>query len=201
MILKPSQREMILPLPVVLISTMSKDGIRNAAPWSNFTPILRPLDEVLLASWIKRDTLENIRQTDEFVVNIPPVGMEDAVMVCARNYPPQVDEFLEAGLNARPSVKVKPPGIEGCLAWAECVLEEEVAREKFVLIIGKVIHLEVDDRLFNSVGDMDFQRAKPLGAMLGQDGMSFTYPVFSGRKAAYKEMFRIQSSARDQKQL
>jgi copper chaperone CopZ len=58
MILKPNQRENILPLPVVLISTVSKDVLRNAAPWSNFTPVLRPLEEVVLASWIKRDTLE-----------------------------------------------------------------------------------------------------------------------------------------------
>jgi len=99
-----------------------KDGIRNAAPWSNFTPILRPLDEVLLASWLKRDTLENIRHTKEFVVNIPGVGMEDAVMICARNYPPEVDEFQEAGLRPRPSTIVGAPGIEGCLAWAECTL-------------------------------------------------------------------------------
>jgi flavin reductase (DIM6/NTAB) family NADH-FMN oxidoreductase RutF len=190
MILKSNQREQILPLPVVLISTVSSNGIRNVAPWSNFTPILRPLDEVLLASWLKRDTLENIRQTGEFVVNVPPVGMEDAVMICARNYPPEVDEFQEAGLGARPSNKVLPPGIEGCLAWAECVFQEEIAREKFVLIIGKVVHLEVDDRFFNADGRMDFQRAKPLGAMLDHDGMSFTYPVFSGRYAEYKEMFQ-----------
>jgi flavin reductase (DIM6/NTAB) family NADH-FMN oxidoreductase RutF len=190
MILKPNQRENILPLPVVLISTVSKDGTRNAAPWSNFTPILRPLEEVILASWIKRDTLENIRQTGEFVVNIPPVGMEDAVMICARNYPLEVDEFLEAGLRTRPSAKVKAPGIDGCLAWAECVLEEELVREKFVLIIGKVVHLEVDDRFFNAEGNMDFQRAKPLSAMLGKDGMSFTYPAFSGRYADYREMFQ-----------
>ena len=111
-------------------------------------------------------------------------------MICARNYPPEVDEFQEAELLARPSAKVKAPGIEGCLAWAECVLQEELVREKFVLIIGKVVHLEADDRFFNADGSMNFQRAKPLGAMLGKDGMSFTYPVFSGRYAEYREMFQ-----------
>jgi flavin reductase (DIM6/NTAB) family NADH-FMN oxidoreductase RutF len=189
MILKPNQRESILPLPVVLISTVSNEGVRNAAPWSNFTPILRPLEEVVLASWIKRDTLENIRRTREFVVNIPPVGMEDAVMICARNYPPEADEFFEAGLMSRPSAVVKAPGIDGCLAWAECILEEELVREKFVLIIGKVVNLTVDDRFFGADGNMDFQRAKPLSVMLGKDGMSFTYPAFSGRYAEYREMF------------
>ncbi|MFB3764496.1 MAG: flavin reductase family protein [Methanotrichaceae archaeon] len=189
MILEPHMREQILPLPVVLISTVSQEGIRNAAPWSNFTPVLRPHDEVLLATWLKRDTLENIRQTGEFVVNVPTVGMEDAVMITARNYPPEVDEFEMANLRPHPSSIVKPPGIEGCLAWAECVLEEEIARNRFVLVIGKVVHLEADDRFFNVSGEMDFEKAKPLGVMLGPAGMHFTYPMFSGRYAEYREMF------------
>ena len=92
-----------MPLPVVLISTISKDGVHNAAPWSCVTPVLRPLDEVLIASWLKRDTLENIRQTGEFVINVPPAGMEEAVMICARNFPPEVDELEKAGLQPRPS--------------------------------------------------------------------------------------------------
>ncbi|WP_269849227.1 flavin reductase family protein [Methanosarcina horonobensis] len=146
--LKPNKREQIFPLPVALISTISNQGVRNAAPWSNITPILRPLDEVLLASWLKRDTLTNIRETGEFVINIPPVGMEEVVMVCSRNYPPEVDEFEMAGLKPRLSEKVKAPGIEGCLAWAECTLIEEILREKFSLIIGKVVNLEVDENFF-----------------------------------------------------
>ncbi|HPJ30159.1 MAG TPA: hypothetical protein PLZ42_02070 [Methanothrix sp.] len=35
-------------------------------------PILRPADEISMASWTKRDTLDNIRETGEFVVNVPP---------------------------------------------------------------------------------------------------------------------------------
>ncbi|MCL6479985.1 MAG: flavin reductase family protein, partial [Peptococcaceae bacterium] len=66
MILAPRKREQIIPLPVVLISTVGEDGVRNIAPWSNITPILRPLDDIVLASWIKRDTLNNIRKTREF---------------------------------------------------------------------------------------------------------------------------------------
>lgn len=105
-----------MPLPVVLISTVSEGGILNAAPWSCVTPVLRPLDEVLIASWLKRDTLDNIRQTGEFVINVPRAGMEEAVMICARSYTPETDEFQEAGLLARRSSAVKPPGIEECLA-------------------------------------------------------------------------------------
>ena len=190
MILEPNQRGQIMPLPVVLISTISQDGVHNAAPWSCVTPILRPLDEVLIASWLQRDTLENIRQTGEFVINVPHAGMEEAVMVCAGNFSPEVDEFEMAGLQARPSARVKPPGIEGCLAWAECVLEEEIVRDKFVLIIGKVVHLEVDDRFFSEADGMDMEKAKPLCAVGGQKGMKFAYPVPSGEGGDYASMLK-----------
>lgn len=189
MILKPRQREQVLPLPVVLVSTVSQEGVRNAAPWSNVTPILRPFDEIMIASWIKRDTLNNIRETGEFVVNVPPVDMVEAVMVCSKNYPPEVDEFEQAGLKLRPSQKVKAPGIEGCLAWVECTLVEEISRKNYSLVIGKVVHLEADDRFFNEGGEMDYEQAKPLSVMLGDKGMWFTRPVFAGRYAEYAEMF------------
>ena len=188
MILKPNQRGQIMPLPVVLISTISRGGVCNAAPWSCVTPVLRPLEEILIASWLKRDTLENIRQTGEFVINVPPAGMEEAVMICAKNFPPEEDELEKAGLTPRPSTKVKAPGIEGCLAWAECVVEEEIAREKFVLIIGKVVHLEADDRFFSETEGMDYERAKPLCSMGGPNGMQFVRPVSTGKGDNYAAM-------------
>ncbi len=177
-----------MPLPVVLISTVSEGGILNAAPWSCVTPVLRPLDEVLIASWLKRDTLDNIRQTGEFVINVPRAGMEEAVMICARSYPPETDEFQEAGLLARRSSAVKPPGIEGCLAWAECRLEEEIAREKYVLILARVVHLEVDDRFFSEVDGMDYEKAMPLCSIGGPNGIQFVRPVSTGKGDRYASM-------------
>ncbi len=188
MILKTNQRGQMLPLPVVLISTINKDGVQNIAPWSCVTPILRPLDEILLASWIKRDTLMNIRETGDFVVNVPPVKMVDAVMTCSKNFPPDVDEFEESGLKPCLSKRVKPPGIEGCIARLECTLIEEIRREKYSLLIGKVIHLEAEDRFFNEAGEMDYEAAQPLSAMSSNQGIRFTRPVFAGRYATHSEM-------------
>jgi flavin reductase (DIM6/NTAB) family NADH-FMN oxidoreductase RutF len=149
------------------------------------TPVLRPLDEVLIASWLKRDTLENIRQTKEFVINVPRAGMENAVMTCAKGFPPEVDELEEAGLMARPSSQVRAPGIEGCLAWAECTLEEEIAREKYVLIIGRVVHLEADDGFFSPEGGMDYEKGMPLCIMGSNKGMQFIRPKATGVKSSF----------------
>ena len=187
--LQPHAREQIFPLPVVLISTVSKTGIRNIAPYSNFTSILRSLDQIVLASWIKRDTLDNIRETKEFVVNIPPASMVNEVMICSRHYPPEIDEFEKAGFDIHQSKKIAIPGISGSLAWMECKLVEEILRENYSLIIGSVVHLEVDDFFFHSDGTMDYAKASPLSVMLGSESMEFTYPVFCGRSARYEEMF------------
>jgi flavin reductase (DIM6/NTAB) family NADH-FMN oxidoreductase RutF len=196
MILEPWQREQIMPEPVVLISTRSKSGVRNISPWSNITPILRPYDEIVLASWIKRDTLDNIRETEEFVVNIPTVEQAEAVMACSRNYLPETDEFAESGLSPRPSKELQTLGIAGCLAWAECRLVEEISRQRYSLVVGKVVHLEADDHFFNEAGEMNYEQVRPLSVMLGNRGMWFTRPVRAGRFADYSEMF-IKTAAAD----
>jgi flavin reductase (DIM6/NTAB) family NADH-FMN oxidoreductase RutF len=81
-----------------------------------------------------------------------------------------------------------PPGIEGCLAWMECELVEEILREKFSLIVGRVVHMEADDRYFDEEGNMDFERAKPLSAILGNRGVKYTRPVGVGFEQRYSEM-------------
>ena len=141
MILKPSMRGQVLPMPVVLISTVSKEGVRNAAPWGCIMPILRPLDEIAIASWLKRDTLDNIRETGEFVVNVPTLEMAEEVEICARSFPPEVDEFEEAGLSPHPSTKVAPPGIAGCVAWMECELGRGDPPGEVLLIFWRVVCL------------------------------------------------------------
>jgi flavin reductase (DIM6/NTAB) family NADH-FMN oxidoreductase RutF len=187
LILKTNQRGQVLPLPVVLISTISQAGVRNIAPWSCFMPILRPLDEILIASWIKRDTLFNIRETGDFVINVPPAKMAAAVMICSKNFPPNVDEFEKADLAPLPSKQIKSPGIAGCLAHMECTLLEEIRREKYSLIIGKVVHLETEDKYFEK-GAMDFENAQPLSVMTSNTGMQFTRPVYAGKQADHSEM-------------
>lgn len=110
-------------------------------------------------------------------------------MICARNYPPEVDEFEEAGLVPRPSSVVAPPGIEGSIAWMECRLAEEILRENYALVIGNVVHLEVNDRYATAEGDIDIESARPLCMVCGNDGIRYTYPVDAGRFAPYSEMF------------
>lgn len=144
--LKPEMFKKMLPLPVTVITTVDSSGIANAAPYSCVMPILRSLDLIAIASALPRDTLRNIRETKEFVVNIiGRPGFREA-MQTAKNYPPGVNELEMVGLETILSKKTTPPRIKDALGWIEARMDEEILREKFSLIIGKVICAEINDK-------------------------------------------------------
>lgn len=189
MIFKPFMREEFLPLPVAFVSTISKDGIRNIAPYSCIMPVLRPLDLICLASAHKRDTLKNLRSTREFVVNFAGTAMADSVIPTARHTPPETDEFELAGLTEKQSVTIGAPGIAGCYAWLECALHKEYEEANYVLVMGKVLRLEVSDDALTPDGTLDLERARPLMMVGGKKGMRFCTALDMGRFEPFSAMF------------
>jgi len=143
--LKPQMFKKILPIPVTVITTVDKEGRLNAAPYGCVMPILRPLDLIAIASALPRDTLRNIRETRQFVVNVIGRPRFKEAMQTAKNYPPGVNELEEVGLESLSSRKVVPPRMKDALGWIEAELEEEVLRENFSLLIGKVVCAEIND--------------------------------------------------------
>jgi flavin reductase (DIM6/NTAB) family NADH-FMN oxidoreductase RutF len=136
-------------------------------------PILRPLDLICLASAKKRDTLENIRDTGEFVVNMATEKMADMVIPLAKNLPAEVDEFEYVGIGEKPSEIIKAPGMAGCYAWMECNLYSLIEEDKFVLIIGRVARLEILDEALADDGTLDLGKAGPLMMTSLKKGMKF----------------------------
>jgi flavin reductase (DIM6/NTAB) family NADH-FMN oxidoreductase RutF len=195
MILKNFKRESMIPMPVVFISTVSEDGIRNIAPYSCIMTVLRSLDLVCVASTKKRDTFVNIKSTEEFVLNIPGTDMVDKVIPTALHVSSEVDEFELAHLEEKPSKEVKAPGIEGCYAWVECKLhsiyEETYEGFPYVVIFGKVVHLEVKDDIYNKEeGFVNTDKAKPLMMIESDQGMHFCTVNDIGKFEPYGAMFK-----------
>jgi len=186
---KPFMREGLMPLPVTFISTISREGVRNIAPWSCVMPILRPLDLICAASAKKRDTLKNIRETGEFVLNLAGAAMQDKVIPTARYSAPEVDEFTEAGLDEKPSQMVKAPGIAGCYGWMECERVKEFEEERYVLIVGRVLRLEVDDAVLKADGSLDIDSARPLLITGSKQGMHFCTLQDLGISEPFSAMF------------
>jgi flavin reductase (DIM6/NTAB) family NADH-FMN oxidoreductase RutF len=147
--LKSSQFKMFLPIPVTLITTVNALGEANGAPYSCVMPVLGPLNLISIASALPRDTLRNIRETNEFVLNVIGRPAFRKAMSCAKTYPPDVDEMKAVGLHTVPSKKVAPPRIVDAVGWVEAVMEKEVVGENYSVIIGRVLCSEVNDRYWN----------------------------------------------------
>jgi len=188
MIFKPFMREGFIPLPVAFISTISNVGIRNIAPYSCLMPVLRPLDLICVATARKRDTLVNIREMRQFVINMPKADMADKVVPTARFSPPEADEFLLANLDEKPSEKIAAPGIAGCYAWMECELYREYEEVDYILIMGKVVRLEVDDAALTD-GELDIRKAQPLMMTGSRKGMNFCTVAETGGFEPFAAMF------------
>ncbi len=148
--LKPQMFKFFLPKPVVLITTVNKEGVPNAAPYACIMPILRPLNLVAIASAHPRDTLKNIRETGEFVINV--LGKNDfkKAIRCAKSYSFGINELEVLKIDTTPSKEIKPPRMKAAIGWIETRLIKEIREDRYSLIIGEVVLAEINDEYVQS---------------------------------------------------
>ena len=160
--LDPSKWYKILaPRPVILVSTVDRKGISNAAPFSFVMPVSMDPPLIAFASDPDHDTVKNILKTKNFVVNIPGRRMLKKLWVCRKDFPYGVSEIKKAKLTEEKSSKVKSPKIKECLAHFECRLFRKLKSGDHLLIIGRVVEATLDDRFFKA-GKYRLKQALPL---------------------------------------
>lgn len=155
---KDWKREMSMMVrPIVVITTLSKEEIPNAALKTNFM-IVSSLEEVAFSCPPEHDTHRNIIETEQFVVNVPSEEIIEQIMVTAIDFPHNVNEIEKAGLTAIPSEKVKPPRIKECKLHLECKLKWHNDN----IFVGKVVAASADEDLIQ--GSVE-ERQKKLRQM------------------------------------
>ncbi len=153
--------KILAPRPVVLISTVNSDGISNAAPFSFVMPVSSKPPIVSFASAAGHDTVKNIKQTKNFVINIPGREMLKQLWTCAKKFDRGVSEIKESGLTEIKSGKVSSPGIAESAARIECSLLEMLDYGDHAVVMGNVLEVTVKDELFKN-GKYDIMKANPL---------------------------------------
>lgn len=141
-----------IPVPVYLISTISKNNLFNIAPYGMIMPVsYKPLI-ISIGSAKNRDTYRNIVDTNEFVLNVPNTDLLRKVNKTADPIPPEKDEFTHAELTPIESKIVKAPRIKECNAHLECrtIWTKEISKgaENRVIITAEVIALSLNKDLF-----------------------------------------------------
>lgn len=149
----------VQPRPIAWVATLDTDGVRNLAPFSFFNVASRKPPTLMLSIGERigfpgrpKDTLVNIRETGEFVVNIPSVANAAAVTASFATVEPDVDEFRLAGVTALDSRVVAPPSVAESLISLECRLADLVEIGTDTVVFGTVVAATtrfgaLDDRL------------------------------------------------------
>jgi len=164
--------KILSPRAVVLISTVNRQGVSNAAPFSFVMPASVEPPMIAFASDPEHHTISNIRETRDFVVNIPGVDMLDQLWTCGEDFPEGVSEIEKAHLTEKKSKKIKSPKVSEALAQFECKLEAMHEAGDHIIVVGRIVDVEVKRGLFVK-GKYNPLKARPL---LHVGGDEFTLP-------------------------
>jgi flavin reductase (DIM6/NTAB) family NADH-FMN oxidoreductase RutF len=179
----------VLPRPIAFVSTIGANGVNNLAPFSYFTVLSSKPAVVGFGIGPKRDggkkdTLANVEFTGDFVINVVTEELAKAMNLTSGEYPPQVDEFIEAGLTAIPGDRVKSPRVAESPIHLECkliqILQFGEAPRVNRFVIGEVLQIHVQEGLLQgNIAKAD--RLKAIGR-LGEDFYCRTQEIFEMKR-------------------
>jgi len=167
----------ITPRPIAWVSTISPMGVTNLAPFSYFNGICSS-PAALMFSPVNRpdgspkDTLVNIRDNGEFVVNVVPFSIAQPMFETAGDFQYETSEFSEVGLTPAPSKKVQPPGVQESPIQFECEVIQIVPVGEGPLaanvIIGKIVLMNIADNILDKDQKIDQAKLDTIGRMGGR---------------------------------
>ena len=163
----------ISPRPIVLISSVGKDGVFNVAPFGTITrismkPLLMGFEISTRRDGRKKDTINNIEYSKEFVVNVVTEELAKTMNQTAAEYPSDVDEFKETGLTSLKADIVKVPLVGESPINFECQLVQilEFGRLPRIsqFVIGQVVMVHVKDGFYVD-GEVQANKLKSIGRL------------------------------------
>ena len=190
----------IVPRPIAWVTTVSPEGVVNAAPYSFFNCL--SADPPILALGVEnkpdrsfKDTAYNIRMTECFTVNIVDRANAGTMSVTAANFGPEVDELEMAGLTAVPGEQVPCPRIAEAPVAFECRrylgIEVSSARE---IILGRIVMAHVREDIIDlETYYSDHEKLDAIGRM-GGNGYAGTLDCFDLATPSAEE---VQANRRD----
>lgn len=167
----------ILPRPIGWISSIDLDGRPNLAPFSFFNVVCSNPPTLLFCPMIRgvdgspKDTLNNVRQTGEFVVNIVTEDLLKAMNDTSIEAPSEFNEFEFAGLTLSPSVTVRPPRVLESPIHFECKVNQIVdinnAPGGGSIVIGTITHIHAEERVMLGTDKINLTALQPIGRLMG----------------------------------
>lgn len=165
----------IVPRPIAWVATRGSDGSRNLAPFSFFMGVCSEPPVIAFAvtnrsGAVAKDTLRNIRETGEFVVNFVTEALGEAMNLTAGDFAPGQDEFAMAGLTPAPADLVRADRVLESPVSYECRLREVIVISENALgsslVLGEVVRFHVADEILTDFR-IDPAKLQAIGRMGG----------------------------------
>ncbi|OYU79053.1 MAG: flavin reductase [Flavobacterium sp. BFFFF1] len=166
----------VIPRPIGWISSISPEGITNLAPFSFFNAVGDDPPHVMFSASASgkanKDTLNNVLQTNQFVVNMVTEELAEQMNMTAHALPPHESEFHFAGLTPEPSFKVLPPRVKESPITMECELVHHYTLEdnKFggsTIMIGRILMFHIKDELLLDDYKINLDLYQPISRLAG----------------------------------
>ncbi len=171
----------VAPRPIAWVSTVSRSGQLNLAPFSFFNAVCIDPPLLAFAPGLRKpkaetghgevkDTPRNIRETKEFVVSIVTYELAEKMNLTSGEYDASVNEFELAKVTAAPSKIVRPPRVAESPVSFECrlyqILDFSSRPTSSSLVIGEIVVVHIDDAHFKD-GKLDRDSLDLIGRMGG----------------------------------
>ncbi len=165
----------IAPRPIAFVSTIDAQGRANVAPYSFFNAFSSNPPIVVFSSNRKvrgnttKDTLKNVEEMGECVINIVNYNMVHQMSLASVEYPAEVSEFAKSGLTPIPSEVVKPFRVKESPVQMECKVKEiiRLGTEGGAgnLILCEVVRIHIQEEILSSTGRIDPYKADLVARM------------------------------------
>ena len=164
----------LIPRPIAWVSTKSKNGIDNLAPFSFYGGVTANPPIVSLGIGRRKgkhkDTAQNIIDTEECVIHLTSVELSEKMVLTSAELPPEEDEFEVAEINKIDSIDVKPPRIKEAQIAMEGRLYRhiEVGNSPGDMMLIEIIRIHIDDAILDKRGKPDVAKIDPLARLGGR---------------------------------
>lgn len=165
----------IAPRPICFASTISANGEPNVAPFSFFNlfssnpPILVFSPAYSGRTGAAKDTLLNVREVPEVVINVVTYSMVHQVSLTSSPFPKGVNEFSKSGLTPIPSITIKPYRVKESPVQLECKVIEikELGKQGGAgnLVICEVLQMHIDEQILNAEQQIDTKKIDLVSRM------------------------------------
>ena len=167
----------ILPRPIAWVSTVSAAGRVNLAPFSFFQGVCANPPTLMFVpvntrDGTKKDTVRNLEEVPEFVVNLVPFALAGQMNATSASLPYGESEFEKFGIASAASERVRPPRVAAAPVAFECTLDRFVRIGEGPLAahvtFGRILTAHVDDAVLGANGRPDPAKLDLIGRLGGE---------------------------------